>query len=302
MSDAMRAVLVPAAPSGDQARMAAFAFLAGYSGRTRESYQYDLHYWITWCEDHDLDPFAARRPHIELFGRTLEEAGRAPATVARRMSTICVWYAWLEGEDFIVKNPAAHVRRPKVSMDSPTLGLDRAELGSLLYVAERARSSEYALVCLMGLNGLRVSEACGAEITALSTERGHRTLSIVGKGSKKALLPLAPRTARAVDLAVGERHTGRIVLDTRGLPMARHSAAWVITKLAKRARIAKHITPHSLRHSFITAALDAGVPLRDVQDGARHADPRTTMRYDRARHSLDRHCTYIVAAFVAGAA
>jgi site-specific recombinase XerD len=58
----------------------------------------------------------------------------------------------------------------------------------------------------------------------------------------------------------------------------------------------------SLRHAFITAALDAGVPLRDVQEAASHADPRTTMRYDRARTSLDRHATYIVAAYVAGAA
>jgi integrase/recombinase XerD len=57
----------------------------------------------------------------------------------------------------------------------------------------------------------------------------------------------------------------------------------------------------TLRHAFITAALDAGVPLRDVQEAASHADPRTTMRYDRARTSLDRHATYIVAAFIAGA-
>ena len=60
--------------------------------------------------------------------------------------------------------------------------------------------------------------------------------------------------------------------------------------------------PHTLRHAFITAALDAGVPLRDVQKAASHADPRTTMRYDRARVSLDRHATYIVAAYLAGAA
>jgi integrase/recombinase XerD len=58
---------------------------------------------------------------------------------------------------------------------------------------------------------------------------------------------------------------------------------------------------HTLRHAFITAALDAGVPLRDVQEAASHADPRTTIRYDRARGSLDRHATYIVAAYVAGA-
>jgi hypothetical protein len=52
----------------------------------------------------------------------------------------------------------------------------------------------------------------------------------------------------------------------------------------------------------LPTSLDAGVPLRDVQEAASHADPRTTMRYDRARGSLDRHATYIVAAYVAGAA
>ena len=62
--------------------------------------------------------------------------------------------------------------------------------------------------------------------------------------------------------------------------------------------------PHTFRHAFITAALDAGVPpnMRDVQEAASHADPRTTMRYDRARTSMDRHATYIVATYVAGAA
>jgi hypothetical protein len=68
------------------------------------------------------------------------------------------------------------------------------------------------------------------------------------------------------------------------------------------AGIDKRVGPHTLRHAFITAALDAGVPLRDVQEAASHADPRTTMRYDRARVSLDRHATYIIATFIAGAA
>ena len=76
-----------------------------------------------------------------------------------------------------------------------------------------------------------------------------------------------------------------------GARMDRHAADRTVKRLARRAGITKRISPHSLRHSFITAALDAGVPLRDVQDAASHADPRTTMRYDRARHSLDRHAT-----------
>ena len=69
--------------------------------------------------------------------------------------------------------------------------------------------------------------------------------------------------------------------------------------IVRRAGMAKTVTPHTLRHAFITAALDAGVPLRDVQEAASHADPRTTMR---ARGSLDRHATYTVAAYIAGAA
>jgi hypothetical protein len=72
--------------------------------------------------------------------------------------------------------------------------------------------------------------------------------------------------------------------------------------VTRRAGIAKQVSPHTLRHAFITAALDAGVPLRDVQEAASHADPRTTMRYDRARTSLGRHATYIVATYIAGAA
>ncbi|MGA9276555.1 tyrosine-type recombinase/integrase [Ilumatobacter sp.] len=75
----------------------------------------------------------------------------------------------------------------------------------------------------------------------------------------------------------------------------------VVRRLTKAAGIAKRISPHSLRHRSITAALDAGVPLRDVQEAASHSDPRTSMRYDRGRVSLDRHATYIVSAFVAGA-
>jgi len=115
-------------------------------------------------------------------------------------------------------------------------------------------------------------------------------------------IPLAPRTARAIDLAVGERTDGPLFLTADGRRLDRHGAARIVRRITHRAGIAKNVSPHTLRHAFITAALDAGVPLRDVQEAASHADPRTTMRYDRARTSLDRHATYIVATYVAGAA
>ena len=151
-------------------------------------------------------------------------------------------------------------------------------------------------------NGLRVSEATGADIEHLGMERGHRTLTITRKGGKVVTIPLAPRTARAIDLAIGERTGGPVFLAGDGRRLDRHGAGRIVRKVACRAGIGKAVTPHTLRHAFITAALDAGVPLRDVQEAASHADPRTTIRYDRARGSLDRHATYIVAAYVAGAA
>lgn len=84
-------------------------------------------------------------------------------------------------------------------------------------------------------------------------------------------------------------------------PARRKGADRIVRRVARRAGPTKNVGPHSLRHSS-TAALNADVPLRDVQEAASHADPRTTMRYDRAWASLDRHATYIVAAYIAGAA
>src|SRR5689334_21834671 len=175
-------------------------------------------------------------------------------------------------------------------------GLDRNELGALLVAAGLGQPAEHALVSLLALNGLRVSEATGANVENLGIERGHRTLVITRKGGKVVTIPLAPRTARAIDLAVGERVDGPIFLTPEGQRLDRHGAARIVRRVALRAGITKPVEPHTLRHAFITAALDAGVPLRDVQEAASHADPRTTIRYDRARGSLDRHATYIVAA------
>ena len=104
-----------------------------------------------------------------------------------------------------------------------------------------------------------------------------------------------------MDLAIGERDNGPIFITADGRRLD-PGASRIVRRGARRAEITKAIGPHTLHHAFITAALDAGVPMRDVQEAASHADPRTTMRYDRARVSLDRHATYIVSTYIAGAA
>src|SRR5215813_5995622 len=156
---------------------------------------------------------------------------------------------------------------------------------------------DFALVAMLGLLGLRIFEAIGADITDLGEEHGHRVLRVCGKGTKVVLIPLPPAVGRAIDWAAGTRNCGPILLNSHGARMDRHAATRRLRRLADAAGV--QITrahPHMLRHTFVTTMLDAGVDLRDVQIAARHADPRTTMRSDRAPPLLRstagdaRHC------------
>jgi integrase/recombinase XerD len=259
-------------------RLALAGFLAGYSGLTREAYELDLRQYATWCQTRHLALFSARRADIECFARDLEARGRARATITRRLCTIAGLYRYAVEEELLDHSPAAHVRRPRLDYESHATALDRNELGALLVAAGLGPAAEHALTSLLALNGLRVSEATGADIEAMGTERGHRTLVITRKGGKVVTIPLAPRTARAIDLPVGERCQGPVFLTENGRRLDRHGAGRIVRRVARRAGITKPVGPHTQRHAFITAALDADVPLRDVQEAASHADPRTTIR------------------------
>jgi len=154
-----------------------------------------------------------------------------------------------------------------VDYESHAVALGRNELGGLLVAAGLGPPAEHGLVSLLALNGLRVSEATGADIEQLGLERGHRTLTVTRKGGKVVTIPLAPR---GPGVRPGQRGTdGRAGVPGRRRAAAdRHGAGRIVRKAARRAGISKAVTPPTLRHAFITAALDAGVPLRDVQEAA----------------------------------
>ena len=238
----------------DPERLALAGFLAGYRGLTREAYALDLRQFTIWCRACSLNLFAVRRADIEGFARELEARGRARATVTRRLSTIAGFYKYAVEEELLDHSPAAHVRRPRVDYESHATALDRNELGAMLVAAGLGPPAEHALISLLALNGLRVSEATRADIEHLGLERGHRTLTITRKGGKVVTIPLAPRTARAIDLAIGERTGGPVFLAADRRRLDRHGAGRIVRKTARRARIGKSVTPHTLRHAFITAA------------------------------------------------
>jgi integrase/recombinase XerD len=285
-------------------RLAAMAYLGRYTGASRTHSESDLRIFFTWCGERDVAPLAARRAQIELYVRWMQEVRRfKPSTVSRRMSVVTGFYRTCVIDTVLEHSPAEYVRRPTVPNESPTLGLSHLQFEALLSAArESVNPFDFALVAMLGLLGLRVFEACAADISDIGEEHGHRVLRVVGKGGKVVLVPLPPAVGRAIDRAAGDREHGPVLLNRRGIRMDRHCATRRLRRLAEASVVRlPRMHPHILRHTFVTTMLDAGVDLRDVQIAARHADPRTTMRYDRARKNLDRHPNYILAAYMASA-
>lgn len=286
----------------DPLHLAVAAYLTRYKGRTRVHAESDLRLYVQWCRERNLEPLAAQRPHIELYVRWMQEVRRyRPSTVSRQLSIVAGFYRTCVIDSILQHSPADYVRRPHVPPESATLGLSHLQLEALLAAArDSTNPNDFALVCLLGLLGLRVFEACGLSIPDIGEEHGHRVLRVAGKGDKTVLVPLPPAVARAVDRATADRTTGPLLRNARGRRMDRHAATRRLRRLAAAAHMRlPRMHPHMLRHTYVTTMLDAGVDLRDVQIAARHADPRTTMRYDRARTNLDRHPNYILAAYMA---
>ena len=295
-------LMVPGDDASATLRIATAAYLARFKGQSRIHTESDLRSFLGWCGRQGLDPLAAQRPHVELFLRWMQEIGRyKPSTVSRRLSVVAGFYRTCVIDGLLEHSPAEYVRRPRVSTESPTLGLSHLQLEALLTAGRQSSNvNDFALVTMLGLLGLRIFEATGANIEALEEVHGHRVLRILGKGDKVALVPLPPAVGRAIERAVDGRVGGPILRSRTGNRMDRHCATRRLHALARVAGVSTaRMHPHMLRHTFVTTMLDAGVDLRDVQIAARHADPRTTMRYDRARKNLDRHPNYVLAAYMA---
>ncbi len=145
-----KVIVSPAPVLFDEARLAVAGFLARYSGSTRTSYATDLRQFFSWCAQMDLEVFAVRRGHVELWARAMEDRGLSRATIGRRPSTVAGFYRIAVLDGLLEHSPAENVRRPKIDTESATLGLDRMELSA--FVAQGAAGSpvDHALACLFG--------------------------------------------------------------------------------------------------------------------------------------------------------
>jgi integrase/recombinase XerD len=229
---------LPALPD-DLLRIAVAAYLAQYQGLSRVHTDSDLRVFLRWCAERDLDPLAVRRVDVELYVRWLQEERRfKPSTVSRRLSVVVCFYRTCVIDAILDQSPAAHVRRPPLSAESPTLGLSHLQFEAMLVAARTsANACDFALVAMLGLLGLRIFEACAADIADLGEEHGHRGAACDRQRHQDRARPAPPAVARAIDRAVGDRTAGPILLNRAGTRMDRNAATRRLKHLAASAGV-----------------------------------------------------------------
>lgn len=278
--------------------------LAQSSPHTLRAYSRSITDFCSWLDARGMDLLTVKRPIVDGYRHTL--AG-APATVAAKLAALSSFYRYALSADAIAGgNPVELVKRPKVDADhSSTEGLTKDQARALLAAALADGPRSHALVSLLLFTGVRLSEALNANTADYGHDTGHRTLSIRRKGGKDGRVAVPAPAVEALNAY--QETTGReLVAGTAGMGLPLFTTAtghrWAaseafrtVQRLAKTAGVEGQISPHSLRHTFATLALDAGTALHDLQDSMGHADPRTTRRYDRARGTLARAAGYDVA-------
>lgn len=184
VSDAQIVSAVTSRKGSSRAESHAMAFIARYRMElTRRSYETALRQFFGWCHEVGIDPLQATWKEIELFARTLEQTGRKPGTVAAKLNVLAGFYKYAHIDRLITENPMVHVNRPQIQRVSTTLGLTRTEFADVLTVADQMPPRDHALICLLGLNGLRVSEVVGIDIEHMDRWHGQRTVAITRKAA-----------------------------------------------------------------------------------------------------------------------
>ncbi|MGD6750376.1 tyrosine-type recombinase/integrase [Streptomyces sp. BH105] len=290
----MRAQLVLLKDGQLQPVAIAGAFLLTKNGRTREEYRRDLRHYLTWCAEFRMDPFNQKRVQMDAFKNWLiEHYGNG--SVNRHLSVVGGMFKYAmaepELEDVVLRNPAALVQRLPVSHISQATGLTFDESAQLLRGAEEYSLRCSAVVHILLLTGMRVSELVNADYEDLGEERGHRVLRITRKGGRSQVIVIPPSAWSALKAYLGDRTSGPLIITSTGRRITRQGIWDMIKRLCRRAGL-RPIRTHDLRHTCVTLALEMGKKLEEVQDLVGHADPRTTRRYDRARNNLDNSPSY----------
>ena len=261
---------------------------AGTSANTVHNYMRDIRRLASHASRRGAQgPDAVTAAQLRELIYDLKDLGLAPATIRRQVSAIRTYYRFLVGEAHATRDPSERLESPKQWRRVPTV-LTVAEVERLLVApnaVEPLGVRDRALLELAYATGVRVSELVGLQMQHILYQEG--LARVFGKGSKERIVPVGRRALGAVALYAREIRPlldrtlggGRLFLNARGTPLSRVGAWGVIKRAARQARIAKRVTPHTLRHTFATHLLEGGADLRAVQEMLGHADLATTQLY-----------------------
>ncbi len=232
-------------------------------------------------------------PEIRRFMAALLKTEKK-SSVGRKLAALKTFYKFLHREHVVDMNPAGLIAIPKKDKLLPVF-LNIDEVFALL---EQPRGDDFtsvrdrAILELFYASGLRVSELVGLDTGSVDTHVGYAR--VLGKGRKERVVPVHRKAIGAVERYLEKRAgilhekgvTPALFTDTRGRRLTRKNVASIVAKYMRKSGIDKHISPHSLRHTFATHLLDSGADLRLIQELLGHASISTTQIYTHT--SMDR--------------
>lgn len=255
----------------------------GLSSNTEMAYRTDLLEFIDFLDENSIESFDdIKRSHINYYVRELRKKELAPTSVSRKIASLRGWFRWMMSMNLIKQDPTVSLEQPKLSKHLPRV-LSVHEVDTLL--SQELSKMEKAILEILYATGLRVSELANLKLTSINIK--HSYVKCFGKGSKERIVPMGKIAKDATNVYLEERETvlsslgitsDYLFIHNDGRRVSRQDIYLIIKNLGERV-LNKHITPHTLRHSFATHMLENGADLRVVQELLGHSDVATTQLY-----------------------
>ena len=260
----------------------------GTSPRTNEAYGRDLERFTSYVTAKGATtPNDVGARVLREYVYHLKDLGLAPSSIRRNVSAVRTYFRFLIGEGHVLRDPSERLETPKRWLTLPDV-LTVDEIEKLLAsptLDEPFAFRDRAMLELAYGAGLRVSEWITLGVRDVLFE--EQLVRVFGKGSKERLVPIGRKAIGAVAIYLRELRPklekgsgkGVLFLNARGTPLSRMGAWKILRKYVTGAGLTKHVSPHTLRHSFATHLLEGGADLRAVQEMLGHADISTTQIY-----------------------
>lgn len=269
---------------------------------TRRAYQRDAQQFVEWLNLHHLTLPALSQADLILYRRYLSD-NFAPASAARKLVVARRLLEEAVERGLIPHNPAQKVKGIETQQETTYNALNKAQARQLIEAIDtssRQGKRDYAMLLLLLKTGIRRSECADLRLGDLQQEQGH-TIAILRhtKGNKRRMVKLAVEVQRTIDdyltasdrLNLGDEAPLFVQFRKGDHPQKAGISSLLIQRMVEKyaelAGLDLKLTPHSLRATFVTLALEGGARLQQVQYAVGHADPRTTERYQKRKLNLD---------------